>query len=150
MKRWVEMATIAQAIMIPIAAIAVLTQWSQQNSLARASNAQALAAQAAEFNYKLLENEKGLELWYAFGKQPSATAVDKLRYREFLVQWLIFHENVYQQHKAGLLDDNLYKSWDVDLRYVVKNHDIKSVGFPLDQFFPTPYGAYLQTLQNAK
>ena len=145
-----KLATVLQGLAIPIAIIFGLLQWTQQNDLAKAANSQQLVAQAADFNFKLIDSEQNIKAWYSFGHFTSPEPFQRERYRELLVQWLIFHENIYNQNKKGLLDDDVYKSWDADLRFTMSHHNISMLGESIEELFPSEYGKYLIQLTQKK
>jgi hypothetical protein len=64
-----------------------------------------------------------------------------------LVQWLIFHENIYYQKKKKLLDREIYEGWRKDLEFTVKNHNLKVIGRRLEEVFPGEFGHHLKDLQ---
>ena len=102
---------IAQAAFVVVSFGFIWYELRQSKKLAKAANTQSLAEHAASFNSLLIQNEKLAELWYSYGdKLDGASQCDRLRYREMLVQWLIFHENIYYQHRIGLLDQEIYNS----------------------------------------
>ncbi len=154
---------IVQTVLLVVSAWLVVRQLRQTTQLARAANAQALVEHAGSFNALLIGNADLALLWYSGGKELPAAALDagRYRYRELLVQWLIFHENIFYQKQRGLLDDHVYRSWDWDLRATVQNHDLAVlVGDPsaalgpgdldrkLRDFFSGDFGAYLVELRN--
>jgi hypothetical protein len=140
---------IVQAVVVVISLIFVVYELRQNRELAKAANTQALTEHAASFNSMLIQDGKLAELWYSFGRElDGATASDRLRYREMLVQWLIFHENIYRQHKNGLLDEETYNSWLWDLKHTVKNHNLGAVTPSLQEVFPGSFGQHLLELKS--
>src|SRR6185436_10381081 len=98
--------TIAQGVVVMLSLAFIIFQLRQSAQLARAANVQALTEQAAAFNAILYQDEKLCALWYSFGKDLEARPerdIDRLRYREMLVQWLIMHQNIYYQSRRKLL-----------------------------------------------
>lgn len=153
---------VIQAILLVVSAILVIWQLHQTVKLARAANAQSLVEHAGSFNALLIGNEELAAIWYRGGKHPRREEmVDRYRYREMLVQWLIFHENIYHQRQKRLLDPSIYRSWEFDLRYTVKNHDLSVLdgempsdadGAEIDrrikEFFPGDFGRHLISLRS--
>jgi hypothetical protein len=122
LKDYADIALITQAIVAVLALILVGLQLRQSNKLARAANANALVEQAIAFNTLLIEHEDLVDLWYNFPKAAGVSDIDKLRYREMLVQWLIIHENIYNQHSQGLLTEETYDPWKQDLVATMQKH----------------------------
>ena len=143
----VKWAQILQGIGIVAAVIFGLVQWKQQNNIAKAANSQSLAAQAADFNFKIVETDQNLKAWYSFGRFQKPEPYQLERYREFLTQWLILHENIFHQNQKGLLDDSVYKSWNADLEYTVRTHNFAMLNQPVEKLFPGLYGEHIRALQ---
>ena len=65
------------------------------------------------------------ELWISGTKNyDQMDEVDKYRYMSLLTWWLIHHENIYYQQSKGLLDENIYKGWAIDLEEFVKEQKL--------------------------
>jgi hypothetical protein len=159
-KELVDLAQVLGGFGVIIALLALVVSWRQlrhstkalsdqlqlSTDLAKAANAQQLTGHAATFNATIYQDSELTALWYGEGKQfDPQKPTDRARYREMLVQWLIFHENIYYQHKKGLLDDDLYKSWQWDMRFTARNHNLALIG-RLTDLFPGEFGEELQRL----
>ena len=146
-----SVSTIAQAVLVIISLGFILYQLRQGTKLAKAANSQAIAEQALSFNSLLIEHSDVAGLWYSYGKGfPSTDKTNEYRYRELLVQWLILHENIYYQWKKGLLDTEIYTSWLEDLKYTVKEHNLKVISDDVRQFFPGKFGDHIVELRDVK
>lgn len=143
-----NISTIAQAILVIVSLGFIWYQLRQSVGLAKAANSQALVEHAASFNALLIENSELADLWYAHG-QKFSDATSARRYRELLVQWLIFHENIYYQWRTGLLDSETYNSWLEDLKFTVNNHNIEMVSRDVRTVFPGKFGAHINELKDA-
>lgn len=142
-----NISTIAQAILVIISLAFIWYQLRQSTKLAKAANSQALVEHAASFNAMLIESSELAKLWYLFGQNISdATSV--VRYRELLVQWLIFHENIYYQWRKGLLDSETYNSWLEDLKHTVKNHNLELVSKDVRKIFPGKFGDHILEIKD--
>lgn len=140
------LSTIVQAVLVVVSLVLILLQLRQNAKLAKASNAQSLVEHAAAFNSLLIQNPDLAGLWYGHGKEFN-DRVSRLRYREMLVQWLIFHENIYYQHMGKLLDEKIYNSWREDLKFVVQNHNLDIVTADIEKFFPGGFGQHILRLK---
>lgn len=141
-----NISTIAQAILVIISLGFIWYQLKQSSELAKAANSQALVEHAASFNALLIENSELADLWYGFGRTfPDVTA--ERRYRELLVQWLIFHENIYYQWRRGLLDSEVYNCWLSDLKFTVNNHNLEIVAKDVREVFPGKFGNHVMELK---
>ena len=138
--------TIIQTIFVVISLLFIWRQLRQSTELAKAANVQALVEQAGSFNSMLIQDKEIAQLWYSHGKNFK-TVSDAQRYRELMVQWLIFHENVYYQHNNGLLDDRLYQSWREELKYFVHVQNLGVVTSDFELFFPSGFGKHIMELQ---
>lgn len=143
-----NISTIAQAILVIVSLGFIWYQLRQSVGLAKAANSQALVEHAAAFNAMLIQNRELADLWYDYG-QKFSDATSGRRYRELLVQWLIFHENIYYQWRTGLLDSEIYNSWLEDLKFTVENHNIDIVSKDVRTVFPGKFGAHILELKDA-
>lgn len=141
---------VIQTLLLVLSAGLVVYQLRQANKLARAANAQSLVAHAGTLNTLLMENAELAAIWYAAGKASPEVAgpMQRERYREMLVQWLIFHENIFHQNQLGLLDPAIYKAWDRDLAWTARDHDLSVLGEDILVFFPGDFGRHLVALQS--
>ena len=141
-----NISTIAQAILVIISLGFIWYQLRQSSGLAKAANSQALVEHAASFNALLIENSELADLWYGLGRTFS-DATSGRRYRELLIQWLIFHENIYYQWRRGLLDSEIYNSWLEDLKFTVNNHNLDIVSEDVRKVFPGKFGNHMIELK---
>jgi hypothetical protein len=144
---WANISVIVQAFLIVISLGLIWYQLRESSKLAKAANVQSLTEQAAAFNALLYENEELSKLWYSYGRGLD-TNIKKQRYKEMMVQWLIFHQNIYYQRKNRLLDTEIYQPWLEDLKFTVKYHNLGLVATNLLELFPGPFGQHLAKIEN--
>lgn len=127
---WEKLSHIAAVVTATVAVIQVsfvitslLLIWSQlrqQVKLAKAANTQAAVSQVVPLNLQLVQNPEVDKIWLKGVKDETMDAVEQDRYQTLIDTFLIFYENLYWQHKSGLLDDNIYVAWDNDFKYFIK------------------------------
>lgn len=141
--RWEKAATIAtwvQTVAVVASLIFIGSQLNQQIKLSRASNAQAFVALSQPLNLRMTEPEMA-KLWLkreqaaANKAGVSADAVEDSQFDWMLSNWLVFYENVYVQYQQGLVDEALYRLWDIDLEYFVLKE-------PIEKFWANSKDAY--------
>jgi hypothetical protein len=142
------LSTIAQAVLVVVSLIFIWLQVRQNTELAKAANAQALVEHAGSFNAMLIQDKELTRLWYSYGKGLEKSE-DKLRYRDMVVQWLIFHENIYYQYNKKLLDARIFNSWNEELKAIVNYHNLEIITPDLEAFFPGGFGRHLIELAEA-
>lgn len=136
---WQKAQTIAQCFQVAIvtcSAILIFSQlrqqkllFDQQVKLSRAANTQALVNLITPLNLKVTDPQmaalwvKGLE---GIEKEPDVNKreIETAQYESLAASNMIFYENVFSQHQAGLLDDDIYDGWDKDLKDFIKEHKI--------------------------
>ena len=143
---WAAVSTIAQAILVVISLGFIWYQLRESTKLAKAENVRALVEQAAAFHAPLYQDGQLGELWYTFGRK-FRDDTEKLKYHEMIVQWLLFHENIYYQHSQGLLAEEIYQSWLVDLKATMGEHNTDLID--IKGLFPGQYGLHLLELKEA-
>ncbi|MFM7129184.1 MAG: hypothetical protein ACKO0V_07480 [bacterium] len=142
-------AVIGETIAILVAVVSIWIQWSQENELGRAENVRALVEQAADFQYTIVASDLLTEIWSSYGRKPDMTPAQKFQYQALLNQWLIIHESLYYQYQNGLFDEELYQSWDTDLRVNLKRHDLSVLGMTPDKIFSADFSRHLLEIQNS-
>ena len=143
---WADVSTIAQAILVTLSLFVIFYQLREGAKLARAANVQALTEQAATFNAFLYENEDLSNIWYSYGQNLESN-IKRQRYREMIVQWLIFHQNIHYQLSKGLLDKEVYEPWLNDLESTIRKHNVDVASPDLQAFFPGAFGQHLTNLK---
>jgi len=148
--RWLESvskyASIVEAAGLLIAIGSISVQWTLENRIARAEHAQAVAEQAAEFHFKIVESETLTELWFGYGRKPEMKPVERMRYKGLLQQYLVFQENAFFQYQAGLLDERIYRSLDADLKTAMLKHDLTVLDGPLNELYAPQFADHIKAL----
>jgi hypothetical protein len=142
-----QLSLVIQAALISLSLGMVWYQMRQNAEIAKAANAQSLVTQAMEFSKMMLQNPEIAEVWFAphlMKNKPNLC----ISYREFLIQWLIFHENIYYQYKKRLLDKDIYTSWNTELQIVLANHGLEVISNDIRVYFPGAFGEYLLTVRS--
>jgi hypothetical protein len=119
---WAAVATIVQAVFVPISLLLVWFQLWRQSHLTKAANMQALVDLSSPFNLQLIQDREFAKLWVQ-GASTFRTMddVDQYRFTSLIIWWLMLHENVFYQHKKKLIDDPTFEAWRRDLaQFVVK------------------------------
>ena len=126
-----DLANISQTGQTVLVIVSLGFIWHQLKEgvrLAKSENARSLAEQAEAFNSLSVQNADLAKLGYSYGQMlENWNEVDRLRYREMLLQRLIFHEYVYYQRKHKLLDDEIYHSLSAYLERIVQQHSFDIV-----------------------
>jgi hypothetical protein len=148
LEQFAHISTIIQGFVVVVSLGFIVYQLIQNTRLAKASNVQSLTEHAAAFNSLLFQDPDLVELWYSYGKDiETADRKKLLRYREMLVQWLIFHQNIYYQWQSGLLEESIYNSWLYDLEFTINKHNVGVITNDLEKFFPGEFGHHLSALK---
>jgi hypothetical protein len=141
-----QYAVIGEALAIVVAMVSIGIQWRQANVLAEAEHLRSISEHAANFNFTIVGSEPLSDVWFSYGRPSDVTPTQRHQYRTLLIQWLIFHENIFFQHENGLLDDAIYRSWDRDLEENLPRHDLDALGMPIEAMFRTSFGRHLKEI----
>jgi hypothetical protein len=115
---WANVATIIGSISIPLSGLFIWLQIRQQTRLAKVANTQSLVELSSPLNLQLIQDRNMAEYWiHGAQKYETYDDVEKYRYKSLLIWWLILHENIYFQWSQGLVDDTIYRSWQLDLQH---------------------------------
>lgn len=122
---WVSIATISQAVFVPLSLFLVWRQLSQQSQLTRAANTQALVEPSSPFNLQLIQDRDFARLWVLGAKTfDEMDEVDKYRFGSLLTWWLLLHENIFYQRRRGLIEKETYEAWQRDLEVFVRTMNL--------------------------
>lgn len=139
---------VMQAVLVIVSLGFIWYQLREGVRLAKSENARSLAEQAEAFNSLIIQNADLAELWYSYGqKLEQGNEIDRLRYREMLVQSLIFHEYIYYQWKHKLLDDEIYRSWSSYLEHIAQRHNFDVISSGIQNIFPGDFGRHVSQLR---
>lgn len=139
---------VVQAVLVIVSLGFIWYQLREGVRLAKSENARSLAEQAEAFNSLIIQNADLAELWYSHGqKLEQGNEIDRLRYREMLVQGLIFHEYIYYQWKHKLLDDEIYRSWSSYLEHIAQRHNFDVISSGIQNIFPGDFGRHVSQLR---
>jgi hypothetical protein len=129
MDGWQIAAAITTIVQTVVVVVSVLFIWHQvrlQTKLARIANTQALVALSAPFNLEIAKDPQMAALWVrGCYDVHQYSEVDKCRYRYLLIWWLNLYENIYFQKKSGLLDLEMYRSWENDLKIFIRTQHLE-------------------------
>ena len=125
--------------------ILIALQIRQQAQFTRAANVHSLTELMATLNMRLTEPEMA-ELWEYSDEISSISdkkerTIKESQYTTLLASHLLFYENVYSQHQAGLLPEHIYNGWDADLQGIVESQ-------PIEKYWDEWRGAYHENFRD--
>lgn len=143
--RVIQVLEVAGLIIIALQLRQQVFQTRQQVDHARAANVHSLTELMATLNMRLTEPEMAA-LWEYSDEISSIPdkkerTIKESQYTTLLASHLLFFENVYSQHQAGLLPEHIYKGWDADLQGIVQNQ-------PIEKYWKEWRGAYYENFRN--
>jgi len=127
---WANIATIVQAVLVPvsigISTYFVLYRLRESTRLTRAANTEKLVELTSPLHLQLVQDRETARLWVQGADEwNTMDEVSKERYYGLLMFWLVFHQNIYHQHKQGLLDEDTFTAWTNDLKSFIKYQHLK-------------------------
>jgi hypothetical protein len=144
---WSDVATVTQAVLLPVSLGLVWYQLRKQSQLTRAANTQALVELSSPFNLLLIQDPEFAKLWvHGASNFDSMGKVDQYRFKSLIIWWMIFHENIYYQRQRKLIDDTTYRGWDSDLRKFVVDSNLPKHWPEFGDVCQKDFVAYVQKL----
>jgi hypothetical protein len=144
---WANIATIVQGVFVIVSIGFVLYQLRESTRLTRAANTEKLVELTSPFHLQLVQDEETARLWVQGAKEFDAmNKVDQQRYHGLLMFWLVFHQNIYHQHKHKLLDDDTFKAWTNDLKSFIQSQDLKQRWPEMKEFHEPSFVKYIDGL----
>ena len=122
-------------------------QMEQQTELTKIANTQELVNLSSPFNLELIKDPAVAALWVSGSKDyENFDRVKKYQYKSLLIWWLLLHENIFYQNQKSLLDENIYASWDYDLRNFVRNQPLEPRWAELKDAFQSEFRNYVSSV----
>jgi hypothetical protein len=119
---WQNTADIAQLLETVFVAVSLIFIWRElrtSRQLARAANTRELVEAAAPFYLTIFGNRESAQLWLRGLEGDHTLQPDEwFQFRSILNWWINFYENVFTQHRDGLLHEDYYQAWLVPLRFL--------------------------------
>lgn len=113
--------SIVQGVFVIISVFFIWYQIRDRNRLSRAAITQSLVELSSPFLIQLSQDRKLAELWVNGSRNyDTMDEVERFRYQQLLFWWLILHENIYYQHHNGLVDEQLYQGWQIELQEFIR------------------------------
>lgn len=136
MDGWLKAQVIANIVQTLVVVISLYFIWRQvqqqtkqvrqQTDLARIANVQSLVGLSSPYNLELIKDPNMARFWVEGAEKfETYDEVDKFRYRQLLIWWLILHENIFYQKQKNLLDDDIYATWSNDLEFFIAKHRLE-------------------------
>ena len=125
LQAWSNIVSIVQGLFVIVSVFFIWYQIRERNRLSRAAVTQSLVALSSPFLIQLSQDRNLAELWVNGTKNYEAMdEVERFRYQQLLFWWLILHENIYYQHRNGLVDEQLYQGWKVELQEFIRTKQL--------------------------
>ncbi|MGR8948207.1 MAG: hypothetical protein ACU84Q_09190 [Gammaproteobacteria bacterium] len=107
------------AIAVVISLIYIAVQIRQNTWTVRASTEQAVFESAIDLDRIILTDPEFSRIWYLGRSSPDALDKEKARrFRRLMSMFYRNFENVYFQHKKGLVDDGIFERWGTIVSHV--------------------------------
>jgi hypothetical protein len=144
---WANLSIVVQGVLLPLSLFILIWQLRQQTKLTRAANAQSLVEIASPFNLALVQDPAMAELWRdgsaSFAKMDSTL---QSRYVNMLLWWILLHENIHNQWRQGLIDADVYRSWEKDLEFFLSRHDMSGRWPKMKAYYHADFAEHVATI----
>lgn len=131
LEAFANLATIVSALVVALSLPPIIISVRQNARSQRAAVVDSLAAAIVGLNQPATENPAmGLALRSTLADWYAASREDRVVSHYFLFGYFKLHENAYYQHKAGILDDDLWGGWQQSLLKYFHSRGVKDVWWP--------------------
>ena len=143
-----SIASLIQTFFVILSVFFVGYQIREQNRLTRAANTQTVLALASPFLLQLSQDQNLAKLWMDGAiHYQKLDKVEQFRYLQLLFWWMNLHENIFYQHQNGLIDQQIYAGWQIELRNFIRDKHIKEFwDKDMKSLFRTEFGQLVETL----
>jgi hypothetical protein len=122
-------------------------QVRQQTDLARIANVQSLVSLSSPYNLELIKDPNMARFWVEGAEKfETYNDVDRFRFKQLLIWWLILHENVFYQKQKNLLDEDIFATWSHDLKSFIAKHRLEYHWPKLEAAFQSEFSKYVDQL----
>jgi hypothetical protein len=143
----VSISSILGSLSLVVGVILVLREMRATTRVTRANNAQTLVGIAGPFYTSLIQDRGVADLFLRGSRDyPSLDEIDQYRYRNLMIWWLIFHENVFYQRRLGLLDGRAFEAWSQDLGTFLREHKLSQHWGELEHLFQRAFAEKVRQL----
>lgn len=135
-----SIAIIVQGFLFVVSIVLVWYQLRENTKLTRTANTQKLVELSSPFNLQLAQDRGLTELWrQATERFDDLDEIDRDRYMNLLIWWLMLHENIYHQWRNKLIDEDSYISWTRDLEYTIRRQQLGNRWNLLSNYFEASF-----------
>ena len=135
-----SIAIIVQGFLFVVSIVLVWYQLRENTKLTRTANTQKLVELSSPFNLQLAQDRGLTELWrQATERFDDLDEIDKDRYMNLLIWWLMLHENIYHQWRNKLIDEDSYISWTRDIEYTIRRQQLGNRWNLLSNYFEASF-----------
>jgi hypothetical protein len=144
LKDLVDISSVLGSLALVVSMLLLFRELRETNRLTRAANTQAMVDLSSPFYTSLFQDRQLAELFNQGARDfDSLDGVDQFRYKQMLIWWLIFHENVFYQRCQGLLDRHTFKPWARDLKLFVHRQNLERHWPELKGLLQDKFAAYV-------
>ena len=142
-----SIAIILQGILFIVSIGLVWYQLRENTRLVKASNTQKIAELSSPFNLLLAQDRALTELWMQGAQRlDELDQIDRARYFNLLLWWLMQHENIFHQWRKKLVDEDTFISWTRDLEYLIRSQKLEDHWPRLTDYFEASFSKHVATI----
>lgn len=142
-----SIAIILQGILFIVSIGLVWYQLRENTRLVKASNTQKIAELSSPFNLLLAQDRELTELWMQGAERlDELDQIDRARYFNMLLWWIMQHENIYHQWRKKLVDEDTFISWTRDLEYLARSQKLDNHWPRLSSYFETSFSKHVAAI----
>ena len=142
-----SIAIIVQGILFVVSIGLVWYQLRENTKLVKAANTQKLVELSSPFNLQLAQDRALTELWRQGPQRfDDLDEIDKERYFNLLMWWLMLHESIYHQWRKKLIEEDTYNSWTRDLKYFARRQQLGNHWTRLSTYFEVSFAAHVTAI----
>jgi hypothetical protein len=147
LEKFVAVTTILGSLSLVVTVVILVREIRQNNRLTRASNTQAMVEISGPFYLTMVQDRQLAELFFRSAHEyENLDEIDRRRYRQLLVWWMIFYENIYYQRKQGLLDHHTFKPWWRDFQSFLRDQNVAQHWESLKDLYQEEFAAQVNEL----
>ena len=139
-----DVSQVVGAFALFVTVVILIFNLRENNRLVRAANTQALVNLSSPFTLALIQDRAMAELCLRGASNVAdMDDVDRHRYRNLLVWWLVFYENIFFQWNQRLLSENSFRPWKSDLKQFARQQQLWKQWDQIKQLFEKKFAVQM-------
>jgi hypothetical protein len=146
-----KVAGIVESIAVVASVIYVAIQIKKNTTAVKSSTYQNIVSGVAGMEARLSDDAELARIFRIGSENDDELNPDeRVRFHEFISSFFNFYENLYYQYQKGLIEEEMWKGWEENLRVYMKKPGFKAWWDVWGHVFSKSFGACVEAIQKSE